>query len=65
MPLPTDPKALALSKEALQAFDNLNGGVHPGSSIESATVTDTTLSSSEISTTSSAYVMARNSFDFR
>jgi catalase len=30
MPLPTDPKALALSREALQAFDNVNGGEHPG-----------------------------------
>src|SRR6267154_2606539 len=30
MPLPTDPKALQLSKDVLQAFDNANGGVHQG-----------------------------------
>lgn len=30
MPLPTDPKRLALSRELLQAFDNVNGGEHPG-----------------------------------
>lgn len=30
MPLPTDEKALALSKDLLKAFDTINGGVHPG-----------------------------------
>lgn len=30
MPLPTDEKALALSRDLLQAFDNINGGEHPG-----------------------------------
>ncbi len=30
MPLPTDPKRLALSHEVLEAFDNVNGGEHPG-----------------------------------
>jgi catalase len=30
MPLPTDEKALALSRDLLQAFDNVNGGEHPG-----------------------------------
>jgi catalase len=30
MPLPTDPKALALSRDMLQAFDNVNGGEHQG-----------------------------------
>jgi catalase len=30
MPLPTDAKALALSRDLLQAFDNINGGEHPG-----------------------------------
>ena len=30
MPLPTDPKRLALSRELLQAFDNINGGEHAG-----------------------------------
>ena len=30
MPLPTDEKALALSRGLLQAFDNVNGGEHPG-----------------------------------
>ena len=30
MPLPTDPKALALSRDVLQAFDNVNGGQHHG-----------------------------------
>lgn len=30
MPLPTDEKALALSKDLLQALDNLAGGEHPG-----------------------------------
>ena len=30
MPLPTDSKALQLSKDVLQAFDNANGGVHQG-----------------------------------
>ena len=30
MPLPTDEKALALSRSLLQAFDNINGGEHPG-----------------------------------
>jgi catalase len=30
MPLPTDEKALALSRALLQAFDNINGGEHPG-----------------------------------
>ncbi len=30
MPLPTDPKALALGRDLLQAFDNVNGGEHHG-----------------------------------
>jgi catalase len=30
MPLPTDAKALALSRDLLQAFDKVNGGEHPG-----------------------------------
>jgi catalase len=30
MPLPTDAKALALSRDLLQAFDTVNGGEHPG-----------------------------------
>jgi catalase len=30
MPLPTDEKALALSRELLEAFDKVNGGEHPG-----------------------------------
>lgn len=30
MPLPTDPKALALSKDLLNAFDTANQGVHAG-----------------------------------
>ncbi len=30
MPLPTDPKALALSQDVLKAFDNVNGGEHAG-----------------------------------
>ena len=30
MPLPTDPKRLALAGELIQKLDNLNGGVHPG-----------------------------------
>lgn len=30
MPLPTDPEALQLSKDVLQAFDNVNGAVHRG-----------------------------------
>ncbi len=30
MPLPTDPKALALSRNLLQAFDKVDGGEHPG-----------------------------------
>lgn len=30
MPLPTDPKALELSKDVLQAFDTVNGGEHAG-----------------------------------
>ncbi|HYK36429.1 catalase family peroxidase [Alloacidobacterium sp.] len=30
MPLPTDEKALALGKDLLQAFDNVDGGYHPG-----------------------------------
>jgi catalase len=30
MPLPTDEKALALSKDLLHALDNLAGGEHPG-----------------------------------
>jgi catalase len=30
MPLPTDPKRLALSHELLQAFDTINGGEHSG-----------------------------------
>jgi len=30
MPLPTDPKRLAIAEEAIQKLDDLNGGVHPG-----------------------------------
>jgi catalase len=30
MPLPTDPKRLAIAKDAIQKLDDLNGGVHPG-----------------------------------
>lgn len=30
MPLPTDPKALALTQDLLKAFDNVNGGEHAG-----------------------------------
>ncbi len=30
MPLPTDPKALALSQELLEKFDTVNGGEHAG-----------------------------------
>jgi catalase len=30
MPLTTDKKLLALSRETIQAFDKVNGGVHPG-----------------------------------
>ena len=30
MPLPTDERALALSRDLLQAFDSVNGGEHPG-----------------------------------
>jgi len=30
MPLPTDEKALALSRSLLEAFDDVNGGEHPG-----------------------------------
>ena len=30
MPLPTDPKRLDLSEHLLEAFDNVNGGVHSG-----------------------------------
>jgi catalase len=30
MPLPTDPKALALSQEVLKTFDKVDGGVHAG-----------------------------------
>jgi len=30
MPLPTDPKRLALANEIIQTLDDLNGGVHPG-----------------------------------
>ncbi len=30
MPLPTDPTALALSQDLLKAFDQVNGGEHPG-----------------------------------
>jgi len=30
MPLRTDPKAVALSRDLLQGFDNVNGGEHPG-----------------------------------
>lgn len=30
MPLPTDPKRLALAEEAIHKLDDLNGGVHPG-----------------------------------
>jgi catalase len=30
MPLPTDEKRIALAREVVQAFDNVNGGVHAG-----------------------------------
>jgi hypothetical protein len=30
MPLTTDEKLLALSRETIEVFDKLNGGVHPG-----------------------------------
>jgi catalase len=30
MPLPTDPNRLAFANAAIQALDDLNGGVHPG-----------------------------------
>ena len=30
MPLTTDEKLLALSQETIEAFDKVNGGVHPG-----------------------------------
>jgi catalase len=30
MPLPTDPKRLAIAEDLIQKLDNLNGGVHPG-----------------------------------
>jgi len=30
MPLPDDPKRLAIANEAIEALDQLNGGVHPG-----------------------------------
>jgi catalase len=30
MPLPNDPKRIALAEEAIQALDDLNGGVHAG-----------------------------------
>ena len=30
MPLTTDEKLLALSRETLAVFDKANGGVHPG-----------------------------------
>jgi catalase len=30
MPLPTDPKRIALADEVIQTLDHLNGGVHPG-----------------------------------
>jgi catalase len=30
MPLPTDPKRLAISEEIIHRLDDLNGGVHPG-----------------------------------
>ena len=30
MPLTTDEKLLALSQEAIETFDKVNGGVHPG-----------------------------------
>jgi len=30
MPLPTDPKAVALSRDLLKAFDEVNGGEHAG-----------------------------------
>ena len=30
MPLTTDEKILALSRETIEVFDKLNGGVHPG-----------------------------------
>jgi catalase len=30
MPLTTDEKLLALSREVIEMFDKANGGVHPG-----------------------------------
>jgi catalase len=30
MPLPTDPKRMAMANEVIQELDGLNGGVHPG-----------------------------------
>ncbi len=30
MPLPTDPKRIAVSEKVLQELDHLNGGIHPG-----------------------------------
>jgi catalase len=30
MPLTTDEKLLALSRETIEVFDKVNGGVHPG-----------------------------------
>lgn len=30
MPLPTDPKRLAIAEKAIKELDDLNGGVHPG-----------------------------------
>jgi catalase len=30
MPATTDEKLLALSREAIEVFDKVNGGVHPG-----------------------------------
>ena len=30
MPLPTDPKRMALAKQVIQELDDLNGGEHPG-----------------------------------
>ena len=30
MPLPNDPKRLAIAEQAIHALDDLNGGVHPG-----------------------------------
>ena len=30
MPLTTDDKLMALSREVIAAFDKVNGGIHPG-----------------------------------